>query len=219
MSKFNEGNSVVVNQNIHDPDFDICIEGWQGRISEIDTQANLICIEWDSFTLSQMPSEIIEQCEEEGWDWKRMFLQIDEVELTHPRDKKEDVKSTIDYLNKKYWWSSFGEEGKRIDAVLNRKDGEDEFSAFEAWEKYLTEVLDFPFKAVIARPQEKGQLQSGNKVKVWGTEGSEDLYGIIMNVHLGRRKHACPLCELEVMDKSSTNYQPIEDYKTWFANR
>ena len=219
MSQFKIEDSVVVKQNVHDPDFNICIEGWQGRISEIDIQENLICIEWDSFTLSQMPSEIIEQCEEEGWDWKRMFLQIDEVELTHPRDKKEDVESAIDYLNKKYWWSSFGEGGKRIDAVLNRKDGEDEFSDFEAWEKYLTEVLNFPFKAIINKWQEKGPLRSGDKVKVWGVEGSEDLYGIIMRVHMRLRKYAIPLCELDIIDQLSTNYQPVEDYKTWFANR
>lgn len=46
----------------------------------------------------------------------------------------------------------------------------------------------------------------------------DDLYGIIMTVHLERRKYAFPLCELDVIDKLSINYQPVEDYKILFAN-
>lgn len=218
MSYFRIGDSVVVNQNVHDPDSNICIGGWQGRISEINTQEDLICIEWDSYTLRRMQSEIIEQSEYNGLDWSRMFLQTDEVEISQPRDTKEDVKSTIAYLNNKYWWFGFGEEGKRIVAVLDKKNCENENHAYQAWEEYLTGVLDFPFKAEIAEPQEKGPLQSGDKVKVSGIELSDDLYGIIMTVHLGRRKYAFPLCELDVIDKLSTNYQPVQDYKIWFAN-
>ena len=28
-----------------------------------------------------------------------------------------------------------------------------------------------------------------------------------------------PLCDLEVLDKSSPYYQPVKDYAVWFANR
>jgi hypothetical protein len=179
---------------------------------------NIICIEWDSHTLREMPHEIIVQSEYNGLDWRRMFLQTDEVKICQPRDTKEDVKSTIDYLNKKYWWFGFGEEGKRIVEVLNKVNCENENHAYLAWEEYLKEVLDFPFKAEIAEPQEKGHFKSGDKVKVSGIEMYDDLYGIIMTVHLERCKYAFPLCELNVIDKLSTNYQPVEDYKIWFAN-
>ncbi len=212
------GDSVVVNQNVHDPDANICIGGWQGRISEIDTQENLICIEWDSYTLRRMPSEVIEQSEYNGLDWRRMFLQTDEIKKTQPRDTEEDVKSTLAFLNKEYRWFGFGEEGKRIVAVLNKVKCENENDAYHAWEEYLKEVLDFPFKAEIAEPQEKGPFQSGDQVKVSGIEMHDELYGIIMTVRLERRKYAFPLCELDVIDKISTNYQPVEDYKIWFAN-
>lgn len=212
------GDSVVVKQNIQDPDSDICIGGWQGRISDIDTEKNLICIEWDSYTLKQMPNEFIEQSECDGLNWRRMFLETHTVETSQPRDKEEDVKSTIDYLNKKYFWLSFGEAGKRIAEVLNRKNNDDELTAYKAWEEYLTETLNFPFKAKIAEPQERGPLQSGDQVKVTGIELYDDLYGIIMQVYLGRRKYAFPLCDLDVIDQFSKNYQPVEDYKIWFAN-
>lgn len=155
MSYLKIGDSVVVKQNVHDPDANICIGGWQGRISKINIQENLICIEWDSYTLKRMPSEVIEQSKYNGLDWRRIFLQTDEVEISQSRDTKEDVKSTIDYLNKKYWWFCFGEEGKRIVAVLNKVSCENENDAYNAWEGYLKEVLDFPFNAEVAEPQEK----------------------------------------------------------------
>jgi len=33
--KFNIGDSVIVKANVKDPDYDIKIEGWQGRVTEI----------------------------------------------------------------------------------------------------------------------------------------------------------------------------------------
>ena len=218
MAYFKIGDSVVVKQNVQDPDSDFCIGGWQGRISDIETEKNLICIEWDSYTLKQMPNKFIEQSECDGLDWRRIFLETHEVEISQPRDKEEDVKYTVDYLNKKYFWLRFGEAGKRIDELLNRKNGDDELSAYKAWEQYLTETLIFPFKAKIAEPQEKGPFQSGDQVKVTELELVDDLYGIIMQVYSGRRKYAFPLCELDVIDQLSTNHQPVEDYKLWFAN-
>ena len=40
-----------------------------------------------------------------------------------------------------------------------------------------------------------------------------------MSLRRERRKYVFPLCDLEVVDKSSSNYQPVKDYAVWFANR
>lgn len=104
-TKFKIGDSVVVKAEVKDPDLEIKIGGWQGRISEIVTKDNLICVNWDSLTLKQMPAEIIEECEQEGLDWQKMFLYPEEIELTHPRDREKDVEECIENLKKKYWWS------------------------------------------------------------------------------------------------------------------
>jgi hypothetical protein len=34
-----------------------------------------------------------------------------------------------------------------------------------------------------------------------------------------KKKYEFPLCDLEVIDKTRTDFQLIEDYGTWFANR
>jgi hypothetical protein len=54
---------------------------------------------------------------------------------------------------------------------------------------------------------------------VHGIELVDDLYGIIVDVRFGLRKYAHPLCNLEVLDKKSPNYQHVMDYAVWFANR
>jgi hypothetical protein len=52
-----------------------------------------------------------------------------------------------------------------------------------------------------------------------GDSTVDDLYGIIVRVTHRRRLVAFPLCDLEVTDERSPNYQLVEDYGVWFANR
>ena len=52
------GNSVKVKEGMQCPDLaDLCIGGWQGRVSEIgegDDGNGIICIRWDSITLKNI---------------------------------------------------------------------------------------------------------------------------------------------------------------------
>ena len=166
-----------------------------------------------------MPSETIDQCEEKGLDWTEMYLHPEDVELTTARDSEEDVEEMIDFLESKHSWSHLGEEGKRIQAILDKAEDRSEWAAFKAWEEYFQEVLEYPIEAEVSEWQERGPLRTGDKVKVLGIEGTEDLYGILVSLRRERRKYVFPLCDLEVIEKSSPNYQPVKDYAVWFANR
>ena len=218
-TKFQLGNSVIVKPNVQDPDLNINIGGWQGRISEVVEKDNVICILWDSLTLNQIPAKAIDQCEEEGLDWAEMYLYSKDVELTNPRDNEEDVKKAIGFLESKHSWSHLGEEGKRIQAVLDKAKGSGEWAEFEAWEKYLGQVLKFPFEAEVSEWQERGRLRTGDKVKVLGIDSNDDKYGILVALSRKRENHVFPLCDLEAIEKTSSNYRPLKDYVVWFANR
>ena len=80
-------------------------------------------------------------------------------------------------------------------------------------------MLQFPFEAEVFEWQEEGPLQEGDKVKVVSIYEDDDIYGILVSLRHGRKKYEFPLCDLEVLDKSSANYQPVKDYAIWFANR
>ena len=217
------GDSVKVREGTMCPDLeDLHIGGWQGRVSEIgedDSGTDLICIRWDSITLKNMPRYFIDQSEEEGLEYTKMDLWPEDVEQAECRDTEEDVAKIHAGISKRHSWSWLGEEGKRIQKVLADVDEDNVMKALEAWQKYLEKTLGFPFDAVVSGHQDKGPLQSGDRVSVKKISIVDDLYGVIVELRRGRKKYSHPLCELEVINEDSANYQPIKDYCVWFANR
>jgi hypothetical protein len=220
-SPFNVGDSVVVKPGIQDPDFGVDIGGWQGRVTNVDLFAGnvLLSIEWDSQTLGNMPDEIIEQCEEEGLSWNVMNLADYEVEPARPRDSEQDAARAGEKIGGQHSWAWLGEEGRRIQKVLAGTNPDDIMAMLHAWEKHLADNLKFPFEAEVAEFQERGPLRTGDRVKVTGISLVDDLYGIVVHVRIGGQTFNFPLCDLEAIDKGSSNYEVALDYATWFANR
>lgn len=214
--------SVRVKNRILCPDMeDLCIGGWQGKISEItegDDDNTTVRIEWDSITLKNMPDYYIDQSIEDGLDYSAMYLFPAEVELTQARDKEGDVEDVIEEIFKTHAWSYLGEVGKRIQKVLVDVEDDDEIAAFKAWENYLAEKLTYPFDAIITGGPDKGPLNSGDKVSVKKISHIEDFYGIFVELRRGSNKYDHPLCDLEVIEGELSNFQVVNDYSTWFAN-
>ena len=223
-SVYRIGDGVRVKPGIKDPDFGTAIGGWQGRVSNIDASEKetpcVVSIQWDSMTLKNMPATMIEQCEEQGLDWAEMALSANEVEPAKPRDNERDVAKIKEQLSNRYGWVSLGGEGRRIQKVLAATEDDEDLDECGAWEEYLDKNLRYPFEAVIAESQEREPLRDGDRVIVTGnTDATDEMYGIIVDVRVGKRKYALPLCDLEATDKKSPNYQLVKDYALWFANR
>jgi hypothetical protein len=216
--RFRIGDVVKVKPNVSDPDLGIGIGDWQGRISEISPKDNTICIDWDSMTLDNIPSSVITQCEEKGLDWTLMYLGTDDVESATARDTEADVARVVNRLQAEHAWDGLGDEGRDIGKVLAGVHPEDEWEAFEAWDAHLREVLEFPFRAKIAEPQERGPLRAGDEVVVRENVGLDDPYGVLVAVEHDRHTHHFPLCDLEAADRRSANYRFLRAYVVWFAN-
>jgi hypothetical protein len=90
MMRLGIGDSVVVKSGVIDPDLDIEISGWQGRVIEAD-DGNSIFIRWDSITLQKMGLDLAIQCENENLNWEFMTLGMDEVQKAASRDTEKDV--------------------------------------------------------------------------------------------------------------------------------
>jgi hypothetical protein len=206
---------------VQDPDFGADIGGRQGRILNVNPSGDeiLVSVQWDSVTLQKMPVAMIEQCEERGLDWAEMALDANEVEPAKPRDTERDVAKIKERLSSRHGRAALGEEGKRIQKVLAAMDADEDLDEFGAWEEYLEKNLRVPFEAEVAEFQERGPLRAGDRVTVTGIVDTDEMYGIIVNLKVGRRKYAFPLCDLEATDKKSANYQLVKDYAVWFANR
>jgi hypothetical protein len=220
---FSVGESVVVNPGVLDPDYGIDIGGWQGRIidngSDDEQDDPLVSIAWDSLTLKQIPVEIIERSEEDGLDWSIMMLSPSEIMPAAPRDKIHQVDQVKAEIEDAHEMDYLGEQGRDIQQVLNSASRKGEMGRFEAWEKYLKEKLTFPFEAEVSEHQDRGPIQIGERVRVLDIEIIDDSYGIIVSIKTKRGQHDFPLCDLEALPETSQNYQPLNDYVVWFANR
>lgn len=218
------GDSVIVKQGVKEPDLkEFEIGGWQGRVVEIDTKSDkdniLITIEWDSLTLKQIPSNYIEQSEREGFGWNNMTLYESELEKIKPRDKEESVKQAQNILSDKHHWDSLGDEGIRISKVLDKVNPHDEMECLQKWVEYLDNELTFPIHAIVSDSEDNWLIKSRDKVIIKALPHIVDMYGIIASIRLNGEKYEFPLCDLEAIDKTKIDFQLIEDYRTWFANR
>ncbi|MEO1404441.1 MAG: calcium-binding protein [Cyanobacteria bacterium J06635_1] len=218
-SPFKIGDSVVVKAHVKDPDFGIDIGGWQGRISKIQADDDILCIDWDSQTLKGMSDKFIAQCEEEGLGWEQIYLDASDVEVAVARDQPADAERVYEKLQGQHAFDHLGAEGAGIRQILAGVDPDDEAAIWEAWEEHLEKSLQFPFEAEVAEFQERGPLQAGQKVMVQEITDVDGLYGVLVAVKHKRRTLHFPLCDLEATNSKSANYQPVKDYVVWFANR
>ena len=79
--------------------------------------------------------------------------------------------------------------------------GKSKLKTADAWCKHLEKNLQFPFAAEII--DEPGPLEVGDIIKVTGIDDVFDLYGIVVNARMGRKKYPFPLCLLELVEKTS----------------
>lgn len=213
---------IVVKPGVRDPDCDIDIGGWLGRIIEIKSyqpyQVTVMC-QWDSLSLNNMPASAIRRREEKGLDWTTIGLSPEQVECAEPRDTQADVDALIEELLAERAWDCLEKQGQHIQHVLREVDKGDHMEAFEAWQEFLEARLKLPFDAVVTEYQERGPLQAGDKVRVVGFEGVEDLYGVLVNIKAGHNSYVLPLSDLKAVIDKTAYFTMTDDYAVWFANR
>lgn len=219
-----KGESVVVRQGVKAPNLEeFEIGGWQGQVVEIDKSSGkdneLITIEWDTLTLIKMPSDYINQSEIDGLDWSSMVLYVSDLEKSVSRDSKGNVRKVKDKISEKYHWVSLGQEGIRISMILDGVDPHNEMKCLQRWVEHLDKELTFPIQAMVSESVDNWLIKSGDKVLIKALPHIVDMYGVIASIRLNRKKYELPLCNLKVIDKDLTDFQLINDYRIWFANR
>ena len=219
-SKFSVGDSVVVKDGVKCPDWEeISIGGWQGRVTQVNEEGGVvIAIKWDSVTLRSVPDHYIEQSEREGFGWDEMYLRPGDVTAAQPRDTEQDITTASDEIESRHAWDSLWEECPSLKEVLGGVDGRDIWACYEAWEKHLRAVLTLPFEAEVCDGDGMGPIGRGDRVRVLDISGADDHYGVMVKAKRRWRARPFPLCDLDVCDKRSTNYQPVREYRVWFAN-
>ncbi len=127
---FQVGDSVKVKNGVKDHKFGIDVGGWQGQISKIDN--DIICIEWDSVTLSTFPDEYISHCEKEGLDWEKIYLETEEVEPVIRHNTDNVLVQKLQEIKSKHHSNYFEDSGESISEVheFARNNGTSNISQF-----------------------------------------------------------------------------------------
>jgi hypothetical protein len=148
-----------------------------------------------------------------------MGLQADEVAHAKARDAEADVARVKTMLQRQFGWLGLGgEQGKRIQQIVNSAVSHKEIDVFRAWHNHLETHLQFPFQARVSESQH-GPMRQGDDLKVLDVSMLDDSYGTIVAVKHKHGLYELPLCDLEVSDSSSPNHDLVDDYSVWFANR
>jgi len=217
---FKIGQSVKVKKGILCPDNSVYdISGWQGRITkEHEYEGDItFLIAWDSLTIDSMPGRYIEESEEEGLDWKFMYLETSDLEPAKPRDDEDDVLASQEEREEKFKYAALGDRGKRIKAVVDSAGG-DFFEELLNWGYHLEEHLTFPFNANVEEVEITESYEREGRVEVLGLETIDDFHGIIVTCRARGKQTSCPLVNLKVVSKASKNARHVKDYRMWFCS-
>jgi len=213
------GDTVKVKDDYIDRECDVDMSGWHGRIMEFFPKVGTALIAFDSITLQNMPPEYIEESEEEGLSWSEYGYDLADLCKVDPRDTTADVETTLNQIAHHYIFAHLGEEGREIRQIIQSVDPLGNMSEIEIWQIFLEQNLKFPLAAVVEEWQDRGPLHSGDRVQIHAIETADEGYGLIVKLRRGRRQFHFPLCDLSVADTSSTDYNLIDLYRTWFTNR
>ena len=217
-----KGDSVRVKPGVMCPDYErLSLAGWQGRVFVVEQEDGrmIIGIQRDSITLADVPEDYLADCGEQGSEGVDMYLDADEVERAAARNTEKEARARAEIVRVKCSWLGEGDQGKRILEVIGEIDPDDERKLFSAWQALLARVLAFPFAAKVYEPQDRGPLDEGDEVQVQAFAGIDDPMGVLVKVSRRLRKYVVPLCDLDVVSRTTPAYQPVEDYRVWFANR
>ena len=227
------GDCVKVKKGIFDFDNpSVCIENWQGQIIEEydSTEDGLMgVIQWDSQTLREMPKDYIKQSIEDDLDYSKYNFAISDLEGAKSRGKEEDTDKIVRELEALYPQSLFvkkekhskgyNEQEQRIVKILEGIDI-NEVTELEGWAKYLHIQLQFPFKAeIIDLERSIRGFNEGDAVTVKKIIGTDNSYGVIVEIKKGLMKCKLPLGNIEVCAKNSKNYTDVDDFNFWFENK
>jgi tetratricopeptide (TPR) repeat protein len=216
------GDTVRVRAGIVDPDYGTDLTGWQGEVTDLDEdeQGNtLVLIQWDSQTLESMPGDEIEKSEEDGLDWTEMYLLESEVSRAPQRDTPRQRQASQEKRAAQFPWAYLGEQGRRIQAVLQGVDPEDEWAALQAWDAHLRQHMQLPFTAEIGEPVEVDWLEVMDRVKAVAFEALDESWGVQVRVEKRKQQAILALYDLDFAAGKSSNEELLDDYLTWYAER
>jgi len=89
-----------------------------------------------------------------------------------------------------------GEEGKRIQAVVNSAKNSSDVRLLKTWGNYLEKYMKFPFESVVEEYQGKLLSGRGRNSEFFGVKLVDDHYGVIVSCKSEHSRFDIPLADI-----------------------
>lgn len=106
----------------------------------------------------------------------------------------------------------------RIQRLLSRVGDAEHATPLETWHVYLRRNLIFPFDARVRKQYVEILRNTAQRIVVRRIIDIDDNNGITVQILSNQELEIVPLFALDALDKSSQNYQVLNDYHFWFKN-
>ena len=101
--KYKINDTVIVNNGVHNEQFDVDISGYVGTIIDIIDIGELTYqIEWDAITLNNIDFESAEYLAVNVCDWDFTFLHASKFKKTDKRCTERKTKQAVNAINKRF---------------------------------------------------------------------------------------------------------------------
>lgn len=169
-----KGDFIEVKPGVKDPDFeDVDLSGWTGVVSEVFPPhkkggPKTIEIKWDMATLNKLPKATIRGAIEEGYAFDTMNLHDSDLLLKKDGllDDAAERQALVHQLEEEEADAGYGEEEKRISAILESNKILVNPERLEKYRAHLLAQLDLPVEVRTAEAlgwEERFLLGVGNK--------------------------------------------------------
>ena len=220
--KFALGTDVRVKTGVTLPDLpDIPMGNWAGTVSEVFADQTPIAyeIKWNRRTLDEMPSLYRKRSERDGYEWDRVWLKEDELEL----DKGEagPMEQPTEIVTRPL---AMDEQEDRIRATFNLTSDDPlpdvDCETLSVYYQYLVDQLALPFQAryVPDDGRFRGKPCSVTVRSLYDFDDyeAEESYGLIGVGLYQDKRIEFPIRDIDVK-RNDPNRQLLEDYKCWMA--
>lgn len=215
VARFKVGDKVRVKDGLQDTDYpDIPLSGWAGKIAKVHDDG-MYTIRWSRETLAAIHPVVKRRSEKDGTVLEEYWLGGDDLEpdLGGPLQIEQPTEIATKRLSLK-------DQDDRIRMVFDLTSNDplpavnDE--TLEAYHKFLSENMTFPFRA--EHGAEYGHSEPATIIRLRDPDEEptiDETSGILCEAKVEGKVVTLPLGEL---DDAKPNRQLIDDYGYWFHN-
>lgn len=221
MDEYKIGDIVKIKKGFKDYDnekFDL--SNWCGIVTDYyeEEMEEIVELEWTPETLlNKIPKKYLIDSISKGYDWSKYSITTDSVLKTDEEVDEEKLLETQVKIEKQYYWYEHYSEGEQIMKLLGEAATTFE-QGCNKWKTEIERVAKFPLPCSVREFQVNYEVEQGDEILVNKIIEIDEDKGLMVEGDWNNRTIEFPLCELDVIRRTSESYKIVSLYSYWLYN-